>query len=58
MTNYETLGLLAQAQTETEGNPIGGLLLIGAIVWFCWVIFSENKPKYLVSHSTSVRKVK
>lgn len=58
MTFYETLGLLAQVQPETEGNPLLGLLIIGAIIWLCWAIFAPKKSKYLVTNSTSVRKVK
>jgi len=46
------------AQAETGGNPILGFLVLGGIVWLLVAVFSKKKSKYLVTNSTSVRKLK
>jgi len=56
MSAFETFGLLAQA--EPEGNGFLGLLIIVGVIWACYAIFGPKKSKYLVTNSTSVRKVK
>jgi len=56
MKSLELIGMLAQA--ETQGNPILGFLILGGVIWFCVAVFGKQKAKYLVTNSTSVRKVK
>ena len=56
MDTYQLFGMLAQA--ENEGNPILGFLVLGGIAWLLVAVFGKKKSKYLVTNSTSVRKVK
>ena len=58
MENLFEVGLLAQA--AGEGNPIGGLIVLGILAFIGFAIFGGKKDKYQVTQvrGTSVRKVK
>ena len=57
MNVSDVIPMLAQA--EAEGNPVLGFVIMGGIlVWLLAVIFGGKKDKYVVTHGTSVRKVK
>lgn len=56
MTELCLLGLMAQA--TSEGNPVIGFLVLAGLAVLGFAIFGGKKSKYLVSHSTSVRKMK
>lgn len=53
----KSVDLFATLAAANAGGSIVGFLVIVGFIWFLIAIFSK-KPKYLVTQSTSVKKVK